>query len=98
MIEAAAPVPAAAADRPGDPGRWAGARQRRLTYVVKMLRDVVAVVVMLLMSGDIARMLLAGRWPPPDARRGVFPVHLRSDGTGYTRVTIAGAVPYFRRG
>jgi hypothetical protein len=52
---------AAAADRPGDPGRTAGARARRLTYSVKMLRDVVAVVVMALMFGDIARMLLAGR-------------------------------------
>jgi len=29
--------------------------------LVKMLRDVVAVVVMALMLGDIARMLLAGR-------------------------------------
>jgi hypothetical protein len=55
------PAPAAAADRPGNPGRRAGARSRRLTYGVKMMRDVVAIVVLLLMFGDIARMLLAGR-------------------------------------
>jgi len=55
------PAPAAAADRPGDPGRTAGARPQRLSYVVTMARDVVAVLVMVLMIADIARMLLAGR-------------------------------------
>jgi hypothetical protein len=48
-----------AADRPGDPGRTAGAVECRRGYVEDMLIDVVAVVVMLLMLGDICRMLFA---------------------------------------
>jgi hypothetical protein len=32
-----------------------------LAYLEKMLRDVVAVLVMVLMAGDVARMLLAGK-------------------------------------
>jgi hypothetical protein len=39
----------------------AGAPARRVAYTANMMRDVVAVVVMLLMFGDIARMLLADR-------------------------------------
>jgi hypothetical protein len=39
----------------------AGALRHRVAYLVKTMRDVVAVVVMLLMFGDIARMLLADR-------------------------------------
>jgi hypothetical protein len=39
----------------------AGAPARRVAYTTNMMRDVVAVVVLLLMAGDIARMLLAGR-------------------------------------
>jgi hypothetical protein len=50
-----------AADRPGDPGLRAGVTGQRVAYAMNMMRDVVAVVVMLLMLGDIARMLLAGR-------------------------------------
>jgi hypothetical protein len=34
---------------------------QRVAYVMNMMREVVAVVVMLLMLGDIARMLLADR-------------------------------------
>jgi hypothetical protein len=38
-----------------------GARRSGNTYVMSMLRDVVAVAVMVLMVADIARMLLADR-------------------------------------
>jgi hypothetical protein len=55
------PAPAAAADRRGRPGLTAGASGQTLTYVSSMMRDVVAVLVILLMFGDIARMLLADR-------------------------------------
>ena len=54
-------APAAEADRRGDPGLKAGASGQTLPYVMNMLRDVVAVLVIVLMFGDIARMLLADR-------------------------------------
>jgi hypothetical protein len=36
-------------------------RLPRIAYLEKMLRDVVAVLVLVLMAGDVARMLLAGK-------------------------------------
>jgi hypothetical protein len=53
------PARAAAADRPANPTPSAGAAGREDAYVVSMLRDVVAVLVIVLLFGDIARMLFA---------------------------------------
>jgi hypothetical protein len=46
-----------AADRPGKPGRTAGAGLRALTYNERVVVDVVASVVLILMLADLARML-----------------------------------------
>jgi hypothetical protein len=54
-------APAAEADRRGDPGLRAGASGQTLAYVLNVMRDVVALLVIVLMFGDIARMLLADR-------------------------------------
>ncbi|HLY86960.1 MAG TPA: hypothetical protein VKO84_10725 [Gaiellaceae bacterium] len=52
-------APAAAADRPANPTPSAGAVRRGRAYVGSMLRDVVAVLVIVLLFADIARMVFA---------------------------------------
>jgi hypothetical protein len=51
----------AAADRPAEPGRTAGVGARGSGYDEHVLVDVVAVLVMLLMAGDVFRMLFVDK-------------------------------------
>ncbi|HZT85923.1 MAG TPA: hypothetical protein VE984_10995 [Gaiellaceae bacterium] len=54
-------LPWAAADRAADPGRTAGVERRDPGYDESVLVDVVAVLVLLLMAGDVIRMLFVDR-------------------------------------
>jgi hypothetical protein len=58
-----------AADRPGGPGQTAGVEERASGYEKKVLVDVVAVLVMLLMLADVARMIFVDNEPQRDPVR-----------------------------
>lgn len=60
---------AAAADRPGDPGRTAGVGNRARGYDENMLVEVVAVLVLVLMAADVVRMLFVDTEPRRDPIR-----------------------------
>jgi hypothetical protein len=63
------PASAAAADRPGDPGRTAGVGIRAQGYDTSVMVDVVAVLVLLLMAADVFRMLFLDDEPQRDPAR-----------------------------
>ncbi len=63
------PAPAAAADRPANPGRTTGVGNQCLGYYMHMLVDVVAVLVLVLMAADVFRMLYLDDEPQRDPVR-----------------------------